>query len=239
MNYIRTLAVVLTAIALSLFSVVVFAQDGTHSLFGEAAYVDGGVQITSDSDPAYGGVDFPTPGLTIGTLDTLSTDYQFVAGTCAGGSPRFVLDLEGTDDNVFIYFGEFPTANECPASGNTGNLVSDDTMVDATQLGLGYITYGELAAAEGDLAISSIFAVVDGSWAVEGGVQTVLLDNVVINNTTYDFEEDPEVPVFTKDDCKKGGWQNFNGANGMPGPFRNQGDCVSYFSTGGRNQANG
>lgn len=31
----------------------------------------------------------------------------------------------------------------------------------------------------------------------------------------------------TKDDCKDGGWQNFTCA---PGPFKNQGQCVSYFA---------
>jgi choice-of-anchor C domain-containing protein len=32
----------------------------------------------------------------------------------------------------------------------------------------------------------------------------------------------------TKDDCKKGGWEDF-------GVFKNQGDCVSYVATGGTN----
>ncbi len=36
------------------------------------------------------------------------------------------------------------------------------------------------------------------------------------------------VPVADADDCKKGGWQDF-------GVFKNQGDCVSYVATGGRN----
>ncbi len=31
----------------------------------------------------------------------------------------------------------------------------------------------------------------------------------------------------SKDDCKDGGWKNFPTA---PGPFKNQGDCVSYFA---------
>ncbi len=32
----------------------------------------------------------------------------------------------------------------------------------------------------------------------------------------------------SKDQCKKGGWANF-------GVFKNQGDCVSYVASGGRN----
>jgi hypothetical protein len=32
----------------------------------------------------------------------------------------------------------------------------------------------------------------------------------------------------TKEDCKQGGWRRF-------GRFRNQGDCISFVATGGRN----
>jgi hypothetical protein len=33
----------------------------------------------------------------------------------------------------------------------------------------------------------------------------------------------------TGDDCKQGGWQKY-------GPFKNQGDCVSWVATGGKNE---
>jgi len=36
-----------------------------------------------------------------------------------------------------------------------------------------------------------------------------------------------------KDQCKKGGWENFAGL------FKNQGDCVSYVVTDGRNEPSG
>jgi hypothetical protein len=56
------------------------------------------------------------------------------------------------------------------------------------------------------------------------------------SDTTYDFE--PNLPTPTsKDQCKKGGWMNYADANGTP--FKNQGDCVSYVATGGRNPGNG
>jgi hypothetical protein len=35
------------------------------------------------------------------------------------------------------------------------------------------------------------------------------------------------------DDCKKDGWRQYGGQ------FKNQGDCVSYFATGGRNEGDG
>lgn len=46
--------------------------------------------------------------------------------------------------------------------------------------------------------------------------------------TTYDFELNPPMPS-TKDDCKNGGWQNYGTT------FRNQGDCVAFVATRGKN----
>ena len=41
-----------------------------------------------------------------------------------------------------------------------------------------------------------------------------------------------EVPV-TIDDCKNDGWKNYNGL------FKNQGDCVSFIATNGKNEPDG
>ena len=40
---------------------------------------------------------------------------------------------------------------------------------------------------------------------------------------------------ITADQCKHGGWRELADRNGTP--FKNQGDCVSYVATGGRNGA--
>ncbi len=42
----------------------------------------------------------------------------------------------------------------------------------------------------------------------------------------------PEYPTEV-DQCKKGGWMDYNGL------FKNQGDCVSFVATDGRNQPDG
>jgi hypothetical protein len=44
------------------------------------------------------------------------------------------------------------------------------------------------------------------------------------------------VPQTTAD-CKNGGWQNLG--DGDRNPFKNQGDCVSYVATKGKNGGNG
>ena len=41
-------------------------------------------------------------------------------------------------------------------------------------------------------------------------------------------------PPTSKDQCMKGGWAKFNNPS-----FKNQGDCVSFVATGGKNTANG
>jgi hypothetical protein len=45
-----------------------------------------------------------------------------------------------------------------------------------------------------------------------------------------------DVIPLTAGDCKKGGWTRFHidGAT-----FKNQGDCVSFVATGGRNEPAG
>jgi hypothetical protein len=46
----------------------------------------------------------------------------------------------------------------------------------------------------------------------------------------------PPIPTRT-DECQNGGWQNLIDVRGRP--FKNQGDCVSYVVTGGKNLAKG
>jgi hypothetical protein len=49
------------------------------------------------------------------------------------------------------------------------------------------------------------------------------------SSTTYDFESRPT----SMEQCKKAGWQSYGST------FANQGDCVSYVATGGKNAPNG
>jgi hypothetical protein len=219
-----------------LASSAALAAAANYQLFGDSALTSPGynsvtaAQIRSDGSiaPNYGGVDFVIPaGLTVADLDTLSTDYQFVAGGCGGGSPRFQVNVvtpSGTK-NLQVYLGAAPNYTGCSLNtwANTSNLAVAANQVDATQLGGGfYMTYADAQAAYGAYEITGVQIVADGSWAV-GGTQTVQVDNVKINNVTYTFE--------SANSCKNGGWQQFTSA---PGPFVNQGQCVSYFAKGGQ-----
>jgi len=213
-----------------------------YALFGDATLTSGhpgaGVQLrsvgTGPNTATFGGIDFDTPTtLTVGTLNELSTDYKFTSNSCGGGSPRFQINVGGA--NIFVYIGPPPNYTGCAAGvwSNTGNLLAG--FVDTSQFAGGtfYDTWAHFVSLYGSHLITGIQLVTDGGWAVAGGTQTVQVDNVTINTTTYTFEE---AVASDKERCKDGGWQDFTSS---PGPFKNQGDCVSYFASGGRNKGSG
>ena len=206
---------------------------GGYSLFGDATLVHPGnnsataVQLRS-AGTSYGGIDFSIPaGTTFADIQNLATDYKFTAGSCGGGAPRFQINIDG--HNAFVYIGPPPNYTNCPQNVwlNTANLATPVSFVDTSKLPGGTF-YDAFAAADlkyGTHIVTGIQLVTDGAWAV-GGNQTVLVDNVMINSATYAFE--------SAQSCKDGGWQQFEGP---PGPFKNQGDCVSYFASGGKSSA--
>jgi hypothetical protein len=201
-----------------------------YSLFGSATYVSPGhdsnraVKLVADATTGvYSGIDYAVPaGLTINDLNTLSTDYNFTSGNCALGSPRFGIQLDAyPNKTIFVYF-EPRDGSGCTTGAwtNTGNLLGPGWYVDTSQLpgGTFYDTWSAAQARYSGSTVTDIFLVSDNG---PGGKQTVLIDNTNVNGTLYDYEFD------NKNDCKNGGYQNFTSA---PGPFKNQGQCVSYFA---------
>ena len=229
-----------------------------YTLDGDATHVSPGnassraVQLVSDATPpVYGAVVFPIePGTTFSELTTLSTDFNITDDDCGGGSPRFQIRIDEnnngiidpSDGNIHVAFGPSPTFTNCaPGWQNTGNLIgnNDAGRYDSGQVGgSAFGTYQDALNAAGTLNVLEIRVVADGFWNADAtngdGEQTVLIDNTRINQTLFTYE----LPVPTsREQCRNGGWQNLTDNNGTP--FRNQGDCVSFFSTGGRNEAAG
>ena len=192
---------VLLALMLSQSSVALAAS---YTLFGDASLVHPG----HNSDTAAQLRSVPTTG---------------------GGAPRFQINT--AQGNIFVYIGPPPNYTGCQMNVwvSTGDLQTETLPVDSSQLpgGTFYDTWTHVLAAYGSLAVTGIQLVTDGAWSV--GTQTVLVDNVLINDMIFTFEAEP-----TKESCKNGGWEDFTSS---PGPFKNQGDCVSYFASGGKNEA--
>jgi hypothetical protein len=88
--------------------------------------------------------------------------------------------------------------------------------------GAPFYTLSQLQTMCPDAAVVQ-FGVNVGSFNPSYDVET---DLVSFNDTAYDFEL-ANVPA-SKDDCKKDGYLSLTDANGQP--FRNQGQCVSYFN---------
>jgi hypothetical protein len=214
------------------------AVSTNYSLFGDATIVADGnpgnaAQLVWSSSQAYGGVDFGVPAtLSVNGLNYLGTDYKFTDGTCSQGSPRFQINVNG--QNVFVYLGtQFPSTNLCAGStyANSTNVISPTSMVDATQLGNGYETWASFQSQHSSDIVTGIQLVVDGYTTP---YITAQFDNTQINDTTYTYEA---AVISDKDSCKNSGWKTMSDSNGRK--FKNQGDCVSYFATNGKNLASG
>ncbi len=222
-----------------------------YTLFGDAQIVSPGnasphaVQIRSDADPGFGGVSYNVPGgTTFADLDSLSTDFKPEADDlCVGGSPRFQIrvaetgpaDSDPSGDNIFVYFGPDSASPPCIPGvwQNTTDLLDAAKLVDTSQLGgTFYDPYPNALTNYGGLQVLGVSVVVDSSWAHPDNEQTFLIDNTDVDGKVYNYDQPAD-----KDECKKGGWMNLIDADGNS--FKNQGDCVSYVATGGRNPANG
>ncbi|MGH7529348.1 MAG: hypothetical protein ACREMN_03110 [Gemmatimonadales bacterium] len=150
------------------------------------------VQLRSAASGAgFGGIAFspPTP-LTFAQVTTLSADFNVGDDDCGGGSPRFQvgLDTDGDGDrdgNIFVAFGPSPNFTGCIAGWqNTGNLIgnTEHGRYDASQVGgSGFGTYQDALAVARDAQVLGIQLVVDGSWLFADGEQTILVDNVQVN----------------------------------------------------------
>ena len=211
------------------FAASAFAAAGDYELYGDAQTVRPGknsptaVELTSVGT-SFSGINFTTDDdLTFSDLETLKTDYFFTTGSCAGGSPRFQINVidpvTNTTKNIFAYIGDYPNYTNCVQNEwvSSGDLLAAGKFVDTTQIGgTFYDTYENALATFGDYEVTGIQLVVDGGFSQE---QAVNVDNVMINNTTERFE--------SASTCKRGGWHMYTE---FPGPFSNQGQCVSFFN---------
>lgn len=170
------------------------------STFGDASIESSGgnpgeyVKINSitANAPGYGGyvLDLPA-GTTVSDLNSLSTDFKAITGTCGAGTPRFSVSVP--EGNIFIYLGDTPNFTTCPTEWtNSGNLIDDsDLRVDTSQItgGTFYDTWAHAEELVGESVIEDLFIV------VEGGNQSFGFDNVEMNGTTEDFTAAPIEPV--------------------------------------------
>jgi hypothetical protein len=235
-----TISIVALGLSMFAFAGIATAASASYSLFGDASIVTPGnasahaaqTQSSTTTSPGYGGVDFTTSSaLTVNDLNTLSTDYLVTTGMCAGGAPRF--SIATSEGNIFVYLGTPPNYTCAPGVWqNSGNLFVPTNLIDTSQLPGGnfYDTVAHAKLLFGSLSITDLALVTDADWVAGNNPQTVDFDNVTINSDVYTFE--PNVPTSINQ-CKDGGWMNYGTM------LKNQGDCVSYVATNGKNKGAG
>lgn len=214
---------------------ITFVEDAT------TAYGDAALQLTTgDSNldkaqylTAYTG--------SLSSLSTLAYSTKQVAGPpTAAASFQILVDLNGAGEGGFttLVYEPYWNGTVVPTDWqswdiDSGLVWSSRTFTDGTCAvvnGAGGPPLYNFSA----LQVSCPDAVVQAVGVNVGSYNpnyNVLVDGVIVNDTTYDFEltSGPVVMLPTsKDACKKGGYMNFTDAEGNP--FKNQGQCVSYFN---------
>ena len=159
-------------------------------------------------------------GLKLRQLSSLATDYRFVAGSCASGSPRFTANLTngGRRSSVFFYIGPGNNGG-CGASAytNTGNLAAPTGLADASQLpgGSHDEPFSKVQNDYGNYTVTAVHIDVDGG---EGGTQSVDFDNTIVNGKLVTYEPQHGISVLVertagtirvKEPGSKKGFQNF------------------------------
>lgn len=126
-----------------------------------------------------------------------------------------------------------------PGDGGSGGDVAANCAAGGGGGGGGYFGGGGGASgsAGGGGGGGSDFCATSVTCTVSSGAgtQTVPGTGTGFAQVTITYSTS-EVPA-SKAACMNGGWQNLTDSNGTP--FKNQGDCVSYVATGGKNPANG
>jgi hypothetical protein len=131
------------------------------------------------------------------------------AAQCNGGSPRF--DVVTTTGTFFLGCNNvIPTPN---ADGTVTYTFTPATLVAGGS---------QVPFPTGTIQAIDILIDVQG---------TADVSDITVNGV---LQVPAAATPTSKDQCKNGGWQTFTNPS-----FKNQGDCVSFVATGGKNPPNG
>jgi hypothetical protein len=178
---------------------------------------------TSTFAASYVDIISPLEGQPVSNVTELNFDFKN-GEWCGAGAPRFNLQLDQAgNQNAFL-----------GCLGGTQTVLGNGwTHVEftAAQIQAAVVTAGGTPAS----TLYDLYIIFDegNDLTGNGTPGLVHIDNISVNNQVVGSPTSPT----SKDDCKNGGWQNMLDANGKS--FKNQGDCVSYIATGGKNQGNG
>ncbi len=198
------------------------------------------LQLTTDATTAAKAQYLHAANTPLADVTELGYSTKQNSASFAGGdaSYQLLVNLGGTTGFTTFVFEPYENGVVVPGAWQSwdvdqGQFWSSKTVnaggMCAVTAGAGgppfYTLAGLKAACPNAVVIG--FGVNIGTFNPSYDVETDLVD---FNGTVYDFQLAPT----SKDQCKNGGWQNYTNPT-----FKNQGDCVSYVATGGKNGANG
>ena len=192
---------------------------------------------TYNSNPAFWQTMGPgDPRLTGWTIEAGSIDWIFGYWQPADGSKS--IDMSGGSagqiSQTFATTVGDPYVVRFALSGNPDNPVLKTLVVSATGAPPTTYTYDNTGNTHASMnwvdRLYSFTATAASTkltfTSATAGVFGPALDDVRVHQV-----------AGSKDDCKKGGWQSL--VDEWGNTFTNQGDCVSYVATGGRNPGAG
>ncbi len=169
-------------------------DNGDAGSSGNAA-LSGGAALLTSNNLGFGVVSAGfRAGTTFSQLASLETDYNLTQGTCAGGSPRYQIDLSDGNPadavSLYLYFGTSPYGG-CNSGPNHEGEVIGGTAAQWFVFGGGNnsntpMTYSQVKAAFGSYNLLDVQIAVDGGWAqTSGDTQQVSVTNWELNGKYF------------------------------------------------------
>jgi len=198
------------------------------------------LQLTTDATTAAKAQYLHAASTPLSAVSELSYSTKQNSASFVGGDPSYQLlvDLDGTPGSfTTLVFEPYENGVVTPGAWQSwdvdqGQLWSSRSVTTGTcsvTAGAGgppfYTLAGLQAACPNAVVVG--FGVNVGTFNPSYDVESDLVD---FDGTVYNFQIAPT----SADECKNGGWQNYSNPT-----FKNQGDCVSFVATGGKNGSNG
>jgi hypothetical protein len=168
-----------------------------------------------------------TGACTGANFDAASVNFS-VSGTAAGPFP-----------GTFMESGSFTTSRSGVVNGFSSTFTitsTSDTVTGSKRLAGSTRSTALCSGASDGINFSTspipttYTATINGTQPDTGTATVVvegLLGSVAPLTFSENFASSGEVQLTSKEQCKNGGWLSFG--------FRNQGDCISFVATGGKN----
>jgi hypothetical protein len=164
---------------------------------GLGPFVFESIYSNTDTDDDFSFLSFaPNVAVTFSQITQLIASYTFTTGNCHGGALRWSVRT-GTNQAVFIYYGDYPNFTNCTTTSQSGtNMIGlGDLRYDTSQYAGGtfYDSYAHALTLMGSLPITRVSLVLDAGW---GGDQRLTLASATVATAAFTdtFTPQPVTP---------------------------------------------